>query len=137
MQIVQLQQLRRATIPAVIMVGSNKLVQLGDDEMRNVTHRRELERGRRSQRCAVSRRGGVGREPLRLSTRSTSRRAPSTLIEKWLSRTYGTSPDSKWFLYFKNKQVNAFNLENGKAVLLDASLVPGKIVRQRGRRSRV
>ena len=36
-QIVQLQQLRRATYPAVILVNSGKFVQLGDDEMRNVT----------------------------------------------------------------------------------------------------
>ena len=33
-QIVQLQQLRRATYPAVILVNSGKLVQLGDDDMR-------------------------------------------------------------------------------------------------------
>ena len=49
-----------------------------------------------------------------------------TLIEKALSRTYGTSPDSKWFLYLKNKQVRAFNLETGNSVLMDAASVPGK-----------
>src|SRR4029077_9949472 len=49
-----------------------------------------------------------------------------TPIEKGLSRTYGTSPDSKWFLYLKNKQVLAFNLDNGKSVTLDATTIPGK-----------
>ena len=60
------------------------------------------------------------------STRSTSTPAQRTLIDKGLSRTYGTSPDSKWFLYLKNKQVHAFNLDNGTPVTLDASPVPGK-----------
>ena len=49
-----------------------------------------------------------------------------TPIDKGMSRTYGTSPDSKWFLYLKNKQAIAFNLESGKAVTLDASTIPGK-----------
>jgi hypothetical protein len=36
-QIVQLQQLRRATYPAVVFVGTGKFLRLGDDEMRTVT----------------------------------------------------------------------------------------------------
>jgi dipeptidyl aminopeptidase/acylaminoacyl peptidase len=48
-----------------------------------------------------------------------------TLIDKALARTYGTSPDSKWFLFLKNKRVRAFNLETGKVLELDAA-TPGK-----------
>ena len=36
-QIVQIQQLRRATLPAVVLLASNKLVKLGDDNARAVT----------------------------------------------------------------------------------------------------
>ena len=42
-----------------------------------------------------------------------------TLIDKTLSRTMGTSPDSKWFLYLKDKKVRAFNLETAKVVELE------------------
>ncbi|MGH7669611.1 MAG: S9 family peptidase, partial [Gemmatimonadaceae bacterium] len=124
-QIVQLQQLRRATIPAVILVGSGKLVQLGSDSMRTVTPTADSH-------SAVGRddyayRGGVqwgasAADLYRVNVTTGTR----TLIARNLSRTYGTSPDSKWFLYLQNRQMHAFNLDNGTAVALDAVLVPGK-----------
>jgi acetyl esterase/lipase len=49
-----------------------------------------------------------------------------TLIDKGLSREYGTSPDSKWYLYLKNKQLRAFNLTDGTSSTLDATGVAGK-----------
>ena len=124
-QIVQIQQLRRATIPAVILVGSNKLVQLGDTNMRAVTPTANA--GAAIGRDDGAYRGdvqwGASHADLYKVNVTTGAR---TLIDKDLSRTYGTSPDSRWFLYLKNKQVRAFNLDNGTSTTLDASLVPGK-----------
>src|SRR5262249_12363776 len=36
------------------------------------------------------------------------------------------SPDSKWYLYLKNKQLKAYNLETGASSTIDAAKVPGK-----------
>ncbi len=124
-QIVQLQQLRRATLPAVVFVGTGKFVQLGDDSMRTVAMAANMNVG--VGRNDASYRGevawGGSRADLYKVDVATGAR---TLIEKALSRTYGTSPDSKWFLYLKTKQVKAFNLENGTTVTLDAATIPGK-----------
>ncbi len=124
-QIVQIQQLRRATFPAVILVGSGKLVQLGNDSMRAVTPTANFSAaiGRNDATYRGEVQWGASRADLYRVDVNTGAR---TLIDRALSRTYGTSPDSRWFLYLKNKQVRAFNLDNGTAVTLDASLVPGK-----------
>jgi dienelactone hydrolase len=47
-----------------------------------------------------------------------------TLIDKAVSRAYGTSPDSKWYLYAKGKLARVVNLETATAVTLDASGTP-------------
>jgi dipeptidyl aminopeptidase/acylaminoacyl peptidase len=124
-QIVQLQQLRRATLPAVILVSSGKLVQLGDDNMRTVTP--AASSGVAVGRNDAAYRGevawGANRSDIYKVDVATGTR---TLIDKSLSREYGTSPDSKWYLYLKSKQLRAFNLENGSSVQLDATKVPGK-----------
>ncbi len=44
-----------------------------------------------------------------------------TLIAKGLTRTMGTSPDSRWFLFLEKGKVYAFNLETGARVQVDAS----------------
>ncbi len=123
-QIVQQQQLRRATLPAVYHVGINKFVQLGDDSMRTVA-------------LAANGTVGVGRNDVTYrgevawgGSRADMYKVDAvtgarTLIDKALSRTYGTSPDSKWFLYLKEKQVYAFNLSTGATCALDASQVIG------------
>jgi len=124
-QIVQLQQLRQATLPAVLFLSTGKFVKLGDDDMSNVTMAANSNVGVGRNDAAY--RGevawGGSRADLYKVDVNTGARAP---IEKALSRTYGTSPDSKWFLYLKNRQVRAFNLETGNSVLLDAAAVPGK-----------
>jgi dipeptidyl aminopeptidase/acylaminoacyl peptidase len=124
-QIVQLQQLRRATNPAVFFLGTGKFVRLGDDSMRTVAMAANSNVG--VGRNDVAYRGevawGGSRADLYKVDVSTGAR---TLIDKALSRTYGTSPDSRWFLYLKDRQVRAFNMETAKSVLLDASLVSGK-----------
>ncbi|HEX4683092.1 MAG TPA: prolyl oligopeptidase family serine peptidase, partial [Gemmatimonadaceae bacterium] len=124
-QAVQVQQLRRATLPAVISIGSHKLVRLGDDSMRTVTPtadgRMAIGRDDGAYRGEVA--WGANRADLYRVDVATGAR---TLIDKALSRTYGTSPDSRWFVYLKNKQVRAFSLESGTAVTLDATALPTK-----------
>ncbi len=123
-QVVQLEQLRRATYPAVVFVPGGRFVRLGDRDMRTVQPVANGNVGVGQNDAAY--RGevawGGSRADLYKVDINTGAR---TLIDKALSRTYGTSPDSKWFLYLKNKHVRAFNLETGKVLELDAS-TPGK-----------
>jgi len=124
-QVVQLAQARRATYPGVITLSSGAFARLGDPLMRAVTN-------------AANNRVGVGRSDTLYrgeiawgASRAdffkvdlvTGARTP---IANGLSRTYGTSPDSKWFLFLRNRQVRAYNMENGTTVTLDASGIPGK-----------
>jgi dipeptidyl aminopeptidase/acylaminoacyl peptidase len=41
-----------------------------------------------------------------------------TLLTEALINSMGTSPDSKWFLYWQNQQVQAFNLDSGETANL-------------------
>ena len=124
-QIVQLQQLRRATTPAVILVTSGKLVKLGDDDMRTVTPaaNSNVAVGRNDGPYRGEVAWGGSRADLYKVDVATGAR---TLIDKALTREYGISPDSRWYLYLKNRQVRAFNLENGTSVTLDATHIPTK-----------
>ena len=122
-QIVRLQQERRATLPAVYLVSSQKLVRLGDDDMRTAT---PTPTGKWAiGRNDVSYRGQVEWGANKADMyRVNSETGERTLIEKTLSRTMGTSPDGMWFLYLKDKKVRAFNLETAQVVELNAG--PGK-----------
>jgi acetyl esterase/lipase len=124
-QIVQIQQLRRATLPAVVFVGSGKLVQLGDDDMRAVTPaaNASVAVGRNDAAYRGEVAWGGSRSDLYKVDVATGARTP---IDKSITREYGISPDSRWYLYLKNRQVRAFNLENGAAVTLDATRLPTK-----------
>jgi dipeptidyl aminopeptidase/acylaminoacyl peptidase len=124
-QAVQIQQLRRATFPGVVLVSSGKFVRLGDDEMRTVSVAANNNVAIGSNNSAY--RGeiawGGSRADIYKVDVSTGTR---TLIDKSISRTYGTSADSKWYLYLKNKQARVVNLETGVAATLDASGTPLK-----------
>ena len=117
-QIVRLQQLRRATYPAVLHVADRKVVQLGDEDMRTVqpTANGKWGIGRLDApyRGEVAW-GGSRADYYRVNVTNGER----TLIEKSLSRTMGTSPDSRWFLYLQDGHVFAYNLETGKATNID------------------
>ncbi|MEP6779485.1 MAG: hypothetical protein ABJC26_06310, partial [Gemmatimonadaceae bacterium] len=117
-QIVRIAQERRSTQSAEFILASNKFVRLADSSMRNVT-------------VSPNGKWGIGRldAPYRLEvswggTKSdfyridmaTGERSP---IEKAMTRTMGFSPDSKWFLYLKDKKTYAYNLETGAKVNLD------------------
>ena len=116
-QIVRLAQERRTTLPAVLDVSSGKLVRVADETMRNVTPtadpRWAIGRIDTTYRGEVAWGGGHA-DYYRVDTRTAER----TPIDTKLMRTMGMSPDGKWFLYLKNKQLYAYNLDAGRSTLL-------------------
>lgn len=120
-QIVQLNQLRRATVPAVYDVASNKGIVLGDRALRTATPtpngKWAIGRVDTSYSGAVEWGGSKG-DYYRVNLATGER----TLIEKGLTRTMGVSPDSRWYLFLKDKQVRAYDIENNKTTTLT---VPG------------
>lgn len=118
-QVVRLAQERRATLPAVFNVANAKLVRVSDDVMRNVTPTPDpkwaLGRVDTTYRTEVQW-GGSKSDYYRVSTDNGER----TLIDRALTRTMGSSPDGKWFLYLKDKKIYAYNVETGKSTNLGA-----------------
>ena len=116
-QMIRISQERRATLPAVFDLASKKLVRLADDAMRTVTPavdaRWAIGRVDTTYRGDVAWGGSRG-DYYRVNTATGER----SLIDKGLTRTMGTSPDGKWFLYLKDKKVYATNLETGRGVML-------------------
>ncbi|HKW48965.1 MAG TPA: prolyl oligopeptidase family serine peptidase [Gemmatimonadaceae bacterium] len=117
-QMIRIQQLRRATTPASIVLATKRFVKLGSDDMPQVTPTANgtwaVGRDDSAYRGEVAW-GGSHADYYRVNTQTGER----TLIEKKIVRTMGTSPDSKWFLYLKDKHVKAVNLETMKTVDLD------------------
>ncbi len=122
-QTVQVQQLRRATFPAVVTVATGAFVQLGNDAMRTVAVANNgavgIGRDDAAYRGEIA--WGASRADLYKVDVATGAR---TLIERSVSRAYGTSPDSRWFLYALGKEAKAFDLVRGTSVTLDASGTP-------------
>ncbi|MDB4876917.1 MAG: hypothetical protein JWM41_3363 [Gemmatimonadetes bacterium] len=118
-QIVRLAQERRATLPAVFNLASNTLVRVSDEVMRNVTPTPDpkwaIGRIDTTYRGSVEW-GGSKSDYYRVSTDNAER----ALIDKSLTRTMGSSPDGKWFLYLKDKKVYAYNMESGRSTMLAA-----------------
>ena len=116
-QIIRLSQEKRATLPAVYNLASNKLVRIADSTMRNVTPtpdpRWAIGRIDTTYRTEVQW-GGSKADYYRVSTENGDR----SLIDTRLTRTMGSSPDGKWFLYLKDKAVFAYNTETGKHTAL-------------------
>jgi dienelactone hydrolase len=111
-QMIRLSQERRSTLPAVFNVASGKLVPVADEVMRNVTPTPDpkwaIGRVDTTYRGEVQW-GGTKSDYFRVSTDDGSR----TPIDRGLSRTMGSSPDGRWFLYLKNKKVMAYNTGTG------------------------
>jgi dipeptidyl aminopeptidase/acylaminoacyl peptidase len=120
-QMIRLAQDRRATLPAAFVIASKQFVVLGDDDMRSVTPVANgfwgIGRNDAAYRGEVSE-GGTRADYYRVNMWTGER----TLISKGLTRTMGSSPDGKWFLYLKDKHVHAFNLENAKDTVIDAKV---------------
>ncbi|MEO7362001.1 MAG: hypothetical protein ABI120_16845, partial [Gemmatimonadaceae bacterium] len=118
-QIVRLAQERRSTQPAEFILASNKFIRLADSSMRAVTPTANgkwgIGRFDAPYRLEVSW-GGTKSDFYRVNMETGER----TLIDKAMTRTMATSPDSRWFLYLKNKKTMAYNLETGAKVNLDA-----------------
>ncbi len=117
-QIIRLPQERRATLPAAFVISSGMFVPLGDSDMRGVT-------------VVADGKWGIGRNdaPYRGEFAEGSRadyyrvnmeNGERTLISKGLTRTMGSSPDGKWFLYLKDKHIHAFNLDGARDSVIDA-----------------
>jgi dienelactone hydrolase len=117
-QMVRIQQLRRTTTPAAIVLATKRFVKLGSDDMPQVTPTANgqwaIGRDDAAYRGEVAW-GGSHADYYRVNTATGER----TLIDRKIVRTMGTSPDSKWFLYLKDKHVKATNLETMKTVDLD------------------
>lgn len=123
-QMVRLQQERRATYPASISLASGKLVRLADSSMRQVatTANGKWGVGRNDATYRGTVEWGASKADIYRVNVETGEK---TLIANKLQRTYGTSPDSKWFLYLKDKRVHAFNLETAKDNIIDTGVPKG------------
>lgn len=119
-QIVRLAQERRSTYPARFTVAGSALRVLGDSVMRSVqpTVNQQWGIGRidTSYRGEVAWGGSRG-DYYRVNMITGER----TLIARSLSRTMGTSPDSRWFLYLREGRVHAYDLTTGRDQMIDAS----------------
>ncbi|MEP6833731.1 MAG: prolyl oligopeptidase family serine peptidase [Gemmatimonas sp.] len=119
-QMIRLAQDRRSTYSGVLLLSPVKFVRLADTSMKSVA-------------TTPGGKWGVGRDdaayrndPMNTQNRTDYYRVnladgTRTLIGKNLTRTYGTSPDSKWFLYLKDKHIIAYNLDNATSFVLDAT----------------
>jgi len=116
-QVVRLAQERRSTLPAVFNVASNTLVRLADDVMRNVTPTPDPKWaiGRIDTTYRTDVQWGASKADL---YRVGTDKADRTLIDKGLSRTMGSSPDGKYYLYLKDKKVVAYDVEAGRSTVL-------------------
>jgi acetyl esterase/lipase len=120
-QMIQINQLRRATYASVFTLASKTFVRMTDSSMKSATP-------------TADGAWAIGRDPTpyehdfsegdpsradyyRINTRTGER----TLIARHLLRTMGTSPDGSWFLYLADKHVMAYDLATGKTVNVDAA----------------
>ncbi|MFL5615527.1 MAG: S9 family peptidase [Gemmatimonadaceae bacterium] len=117
-QMIRIQQLRRTTTPAAVVLATKRYVALGTEDMPQVTPTATgqwaIGRDDAAYRGEVAW-GGSHADYYRVNTATGER----TSIANKVVRTMGTSPDSKWFLYLKDKHVKATNLETMKTVDLD------------------
>lgn len=113
-QMVRAAQDRRFTYAASAVLADRKLVPLADTAMRTVTPTAAgtiaLGRDGTPYRSDVA--WGGGRADWYAVNTTTGERTP---IVKGVTRTMGTSPDGRWFLYLKDGHVFAHDLMAGKA----------------------
>ncbi len=112
-QMVRANQDRRATYSCALILDGKRFVRLADEEMPTVS-------------LTEDGKWGIGRldKPYRLETNWGGSRADyylvdtasgeRSLIAKGLTRTYGASPDSKWFLYLQDGAVWVYEIATRK-----------------------
>jgi dipeptidyl aminopeptidase/acylaminoacyl peptidase len=124
-QIVQIQQQRRATLPAVVELSTGTFTALGTDAMRAVTMAANgtvgIGRDDSAYRGEIAW-GGSRADFYKVDVATGER----SLIAKAIQRTYGTSPNSRYFLYAEGKAARVFDLTTGRTATLDASGTPLK-----------
>jgi hypothetical protein len=125
-QMVRLAQDRRATNAAVFLVGPRKFLQLTDSNLvaAQPTPNSKWAVGRVDTTYRGEVEWGASRSDYYRVNVETGDRA---LIEKKLSRTMGTSNDSKWFLYLKNQHIYAYNFDTGKSAEIDGGMINGPL----------
>lgn len=122
-QSVQMQraaQERNRTWMSVLHLDGAKFVRLTDEAMRQfqLTEDGRLGIGSDPKPYLSDLNWGGGVADYYLVDTATGRR---TMFEKKLGRTMGLSPDGKWFLYLKSKQVFGLELGTGKTKNLSAA----------------
>ena len=120
-QMLRIAQARRATFASVLHLASRKFVRLADGAIPTVSVTAD-------DQSAI----GADANPYELdfSEGQPSRAdyyaidtatGARTLLARRLFRTFGTSPDSQWFLYLEAGHVIAHNLATGRNVTVDAA----------------
>ena len=112
-QMVRAEQNRRLTYAATLNLATKKFLKLADDDMRTVTPTTEGKWGigRLDQPYRHDIAWGGGRADMYRVDLNTGERK---LLVKGLMRPLGNSPDGRWYLYFKDKQVIAQDINTGE-----------------------
>jgi dipeptidyl aminopeptidase/acylaminoacyl peptidase len=120
-QIVRLRQELRQTFTSAVLIPSDRFVQLADSDMTTVQLVQDgswgVGRNDTTYRGEVAW-GGSHADYYRVNPSTGAR----SLIADKLVRTMGTSPDSKWFLYLKDKHIYAYNAGTGKSTQVDGGM---------------
>ncbi len=120
-QMVRIQQERRATFASSVLVPSGRFVQLADSAMPTVQMADDgswgVGRNDTTYRGEVAW-GGSHADYYRVNTATGTH----TLIADKLWRTMGTSPDSKWFLYLHDQHIYAYNAASGTSTQVDGGM---------------
>jgi acetyl esterase/lipase len=120
-QMLQINQLRRATIASAFILDGRRFVQLADSAMKTVTPTADghwaIGRDATPYEYDYSEGAPSRADYYRVNTATGAR----TLIARHLLRTMGTSPDGNWFLYLEAKHVMAYDLATGRTVNVDAA----------------
>lgn len=117
-QVVRLNQDRRATYTAILDLAAGTIRQIADEAMSNIDPTDDFTWaiGRNDEAYAGEVSWGGSRADVYRINLATGER---TLIERGLSRTMGISPDGKWFLYLRNGQVFSCEMATGKKTRID------------------
>ena len=119
-QVIQINQERRATFAAFVDLTSGAFRQVANDDMRSVTPTDDLTwaigRVEAPYRNEVQW-GGTKADIYRVNLANGER----SLVEPGLSRTMGFSPDGKWFLYLKAGHVYSCEMATGKKTQIDGT----------------
>jgi hypothetical protein len=120
-QMLQINQLRRATFAAALTLDGKRFVQLADSSMRTLAPAENgqwvIGRDPTPYQYDYSE-GAPGRADYYRIDAATGER---TLFARHVLHTMGASPDGHWFLYLAGGHVMAYDLATGRTLTLDAA----------------